>query len=562
MTGKQSLFQAGKYALLAGLLLALVLPGCGGGGGSSAPATSSTPTTPTTPSAPSGSLSLAADCSGSNCSATGSSYSGSGIGVWSVTNSTSVAAEVPVSITGASGKTATLVWTNPNGGASLSAPASVGARMMVPADGDRTVLDQQLAALAAQREKAQALLSGLANSRQSDVRLSMKVASRLYALNDSVTWNQSLNNDPVTPITTTLRGQASLSNGQKVNIWVENSEWNKGGTYQITQSLVDLLSEKFASASGSGIFGMLTSLAGSQPWGAHQYSNLIGANQDIQIVVSNFDHNNKAGGVIGYFDATNNYLKTAYSSSNEALMFFLDSESLAWPDYRPVSVSTLAHEFTHMINFYQYTILKSAPTMFDTWYDELLAMMAEDIVDGNLGNFNNLRDASFAPWVNSSAYNCSLTSYVGDTNDSCFSYDIYAAYGGYLLRHYGLGLFKTLAQTSESNSLTALGKALAAYGGDTATTLRRWGSTVALMNSSQLPAWNGYPLRTETVNNISYTLPAINGPDFAQKRSVPATLPSSVKPYAHAVQTMPITSSTFSRKVTVPAGMALSVIIN
>lgn len=467
MIRKNPFAWARMHRQLALLLCAAVLSACGGGGGGSASATISPTIPPTSPSTPTGSAdkALVSDCSGTFCSATDSNtYSGSGIGVWTAANGTASPVEVPISISmsGASGKSATLVWSNANGSLA-TAPSSVSARVALPANGDNELVASQLAALEARREAARALQPHVLKSKLSDLRLSMQSLAKSYMLSDQQTWHESIGGKTVN---STLRGQESLNTGQKVNVWVENSEWLKGGTYQITQSLVDLLSQKFASTSGSGIFGMLTSLAGSQPWGSHNYpSSLIGASQDIQIVVTNLSRDNSPGGIVGYFDTTNNYLKTAAgaSTSNEALMFFLDSETLASTAYRDISVSTLAHEFTHMVNFYQYTVKKSTSfSMFDTWYDEMLAMMAEDIVDTNLGSYNSLRDTSFKAWVNSSAYNCDLTAYVG--SGSCFSYDIYAAYGGYLLRHYGLGIFKALAQTSDNNGMSATGKVLPPMG--------------------------------------------------------------------------------------------------
>lgn len=299
--------------------------------------------------------------------------------------------------------------------------------------------------------------------------------------------------------------------------------------------------------------------------GAHPYPNdLIAASQDIHIIVTNLTNDQRAGGLLGYFDPANNFLASSLVNSNQALLFFVDSESLATSQtWQNVIVSTLAHELVHMINFYQRTVLKSSGStvvQYDAWLEEMTAMMAQDIVDTRLSSYNNLRDSWLPGWVASGAYNCNLTFYKEDS--PCFSYDIGGAFSGYLLRQYGIGLFKTLAQSAESNSLAALDQAIRKYDTNSgfADNLRRWGSAIALLDGNASPSGFGYPQRIETLAGVTYTLPAINGANYLSLRSVPA-LPGSLQPYAHAVQILGISDPIFARQVKIPPGAAFTLVI-
>ncbi|WP_170942983.1 M30 family zinc metallopeptidase [Candidatus Dactylopiibacterium carminicum] len=406
--------------------------------------------------------------------------------------------------------------------------------------------------------------SGLTNGAQ---QLSASVSSNIqasYTVGSSTrSWYDAVTG---TTLSTVLRQQAGLSNGQNLNVWVQNSAWTAtGASNKVTQTLVDLVSSEFAN-SGTGIFDLATSVAG-QPWGTTGNANLISSSQDIHIVVTNFTNDNTASSVLGYFYAANNFLKTTsgMGNSNEALVFFIDAQSLASAAtmYQDIMVSTLAHEFTHMINFYQREVLKGSSYGFDTWLEEASAMMMEDLLNPLIiTSFNDIRDSRIPGWLAAGINNCSLNVY--DANSStCFSYNIGAAYGAYLLRQYGVGFYKTLLQSDNTDSLTALEKSIAASDSSAGflSSLPRWGASIALLDSSLLPTGFGYPARSVSVNGNSYTVPALNGPDYASDRKL-SSLPNSLKAYAHAAQSYSASGSTFSRTVSIPANTVLTVVVN
>ena len=115
--------------------------------------------------------------------------------------------------------------------------------------------------------------------------------------------------------------------------------------------------------------------------------NLIPKNDEITILLTDIDEDNSAnGGVVGFFWSKDNFLATTVAGSNERVMFYIDSVMFAngdngWDidDYWPKElISTLAHEFQHMINFYQKYILLDTDT--DTWINEMLSESTEDLV--------------------------------------------------------------------------------------------------------------------------------------------------------------------------------------
>lgn len=532
--------------------IAVLLGSCGGGGGGGSSSNTGGTTAGTCQVNPASSTPFTTGTA--LPLATINNYTGSNTGIWSASNTNSTDASVTVDLNSVAGKNVTLVWTNTTAQSSSSAPKSASSYIEGGSGNDLAAgLHKRIAEDKARMR--QALIPASSNSNTELQKLTVKAA---YALNDSRNWYESANSKT---IDTTLHSQGSLSSGNKLNIWVQNSEWNaSGGSYKVSQSSVDTLRDKFAT-SQTGIFDMVTNVSGGKPWGTTAYTNLIGASQDIHIVVTNFDSNQTPMGLLGYFHGMNNYLKSTYSNSNEALVFFIDSETLASTLYQDKMVSVLAHEFVHMINFYERDLEN---TGFDTWLEETSAMMMQDILDTRLSNtYHNLRDVWFPNWLGYGAYNCRLTDYIEDYYNDCFSYDIGGSYGGFLLRQYGLGFYKNLMQSTSGNSITAMDTAIKQTDATSSFTqsLQRWGASIALLDINKLPAGYGYPAKTESVNSVSYTLKAINGPDFANDRCIDP-VPANLVAYGHAAQTFTSTASNFYRKVLVPPGVTLTVIVN
>jgi hypothetical protein len=184
-------------------------------------------------------------------------------------------------------------------------------------------------------------------------------------------------------------------------IWVSDESFDNGfGCSKqkcITQIMVDTLADSFLKVGDyNDIYDWVSNIYGKE-WGNDAQlvnKNLITENNEITILLTDIDNdNNPNGGVLGYFYPKDNYKNTSFSGSNEKIMFYIDSVMFAnhdnslwsirdkWPQE---IISTLVHEFQHMIQFYQKDILLNTETV--TWLNEMLAESTEDLVAINIMN--------------------------------------------------------------------------------------------------------------------------------------------------------------------------------
>ncbi len=150
---------------------------------------------------------------------------------------------------------------------------------------------------------------------------------------------------------------------------------------------------------------------------------------------------NQNGGVLGYFYAKDYYYTggQTYSGSNAILnytnqgkYFYVDS-GFAVSAFDTV-LSTLAHEFQHMVNFGQKNIEhKTAPA---TWYNEMLSMLCEDMMQEKLGISDADSPKGRLQQFNAYYYTSGLNEW-RDGEYSVLSYSVAYAFGGWLCRQYG-----------------------------------------------------------------------------------------------------------------------------
>lgn len=304
--------------------------------------------------------------------------------------------------------------------------------------------------------------------------------------------------------------------------------------------MVNQLAEKFLkSQSDNDIYDWVTNIYGKE-WGsdAHsKYQEVIDANNEITILLTDIDQdNNPNGGVIGFFWSKDNITKSNLAGSNERVMFYADAIMFAnekdgdpgWniTDPFPMEmVSTLAHEFQHMIHFYQKTLLRTSDgTATDTWIDEMLAETTEDIVatkirsngpravspdNGDAGDANNKKGRY--PLFNQNN-TLSLTAWT-----TYADYAKVSAFGTFLIRNYGgaqlLHDIMHNAYTNEEAVLDAVHKS--ADGADKSfdDLLREWGVAVLLSDHDSLenlPFYNTGDFTYSTFGNSTYAMGSIN----------------------------------------------------
>ncbi len=512
-----------NYALVVVVCLSLV--GCGGGGSSSAPA----------PAAVTVVGSLSPDCSGTSCGALNATmYSGSGIGVWRYNNTSGFTASVNVDIGGVlAGHAATLIFSN--GSATLASAPSKGTLAspvtLSPGAPDGGIVARQSAARFDQNqggddahawmvEKNHALASRLRpgpsvrRAAGEQAAASLTVARPILfspAVGATRSW---IDNFPQTPVSyaTTAQFVCPLPGGRNVVWWVDPSIVSSGKFTPVEWSAALAAMQTSYCATNGGMDRIKTLLG--DVWGpaAAAFSELISDSptvlQDINVVLLNVP----AGtGWAGYFYGGNNFLKSSDVNSNEALAFFINADQVR-SDLN-FATSTLLHESTHMVNFYQRAVARGF--QHDTWLEETSAIMTEDIVAPVvIGGYNKVTGYRLPIYLGTGGN----VSYINWPNlvDSSPNYALAGGFGAFLNRRYGLAIYQQLPGCNDGSSIVGAAPVQTSYacldglikangGSGFSDEFARFGATVfAQLPAVGVPAGYGYPARTTG----AYTLQA------------------------------------------------------
>jgi len=323
-----------------------------------------------------------------------------------------------------------------------------------------------------------------------------------------------------------------------LNIWVSNdsfgSDCNKSKC--VTQEMVDALAETFLKTGlNNDIYDWVTNIYGEE-WNAaaeNKYNYVIGANNEITILLTDIENDDKSnGGTTGYFHAKDNVKKTNISASNERVMFYIDSVMFAngedtWDinDYWPKEiVSTLVHEFVHMIDYFQKTVIIGGDAA-DTWFSEMLAETTEDLVatkighigprgvehaDGTAGSGEN-RDGRYGLFNKNNTL--SLSTWTGALAD----YSKVSAFGTYLTRNYGgAKVMHDIMHNKYSDTEAIVNAVRKSPQGEEKTFAdlqKEWGIAVLLSDQENLvdkPTYNTGEFTNTTYNEVTYELGSIN----------------------------------------------------
>ena len=534
------------------LALGAVLAGCGGGGGGG-------------PSGPSSQLTAA--CSGTACgAANATTYSGQGVGVWSYTNTTQAEQQIPVALTNLGSKQVTLIYTN-NGDASVPMPALT---LTPPAATTATAQKSLSAAPATVNQIPERIRNFKPRLTAADTQARQSIkpqAAAILPVGSQRSWFVQPGDSRIETRQATLRRQASVptpTGTRTINVWLEDSEYDAA---KVSDAMLDTLVQRFTSGSDA-VYPLITGLSG-EPWGAHSYSNLIDPDQPLDIVFVNFVPDRTPYGLLGYFWSLNNFKADPADPdvkySNQSLSFYMDTETLYLDPAAGMTnqISTLSHEFVHMTNFYRRSVQLSKPGTdyaFDTFLEEMSAMMGEDIVAQRVTpGFNSIASGRVPSWLSRSGFNCDPAAWSADTAAPCFGYDVNGSLGAYLVRQYGVGFYKQLlSNTTSTDSLQVLGNAIQQAGGPTLpVAVQRWGANIALLPADS-PSGFGWPARTEQ----GFTLAAINGSSLASSRVLPTTVPVNLNARGHfPFLRQPDAQGTYQEQLRVPAGSTLTAVV-
>lgn len=375
----------------------------------------------------------------------------------------------------------------------------------------------------------------------------------LKSQNLEVGSSETLYDDTGNPINSTVRKVIS-ANGKNLYVWVADNCWGPSSskTYHVTQTMLDEFAPKFLSpGNDNDIYEWVTNAAGD-PWGATPYNNLIAETDDIHIWLMDIDNDDKTTGTItlGYYFSRDNFLTSQYAASNEKLLFTIDAVlfgkttngSWSITDYWPMQlISTLAHEFTHMIYFYQKQVVKNKNA--NTAINEMSAQCVEDLVankilaDGprgvpyatpSAGALNNIQGR--LPLYNSNNY-FTLLNWSASDAETLINYSKTYALGAYLMRNYGGANFiRELIQNNATGpasivaAVNANGGAVSSYGD----ILQQFG--VANLLSDRTDLTTGYKYNTggwssSTVNVTTYNLGSINLNNYSPTPKIYSGLP-------------------------------------
>lgn len=369
---------------------------------------------------------------------------------------------------------------------------------------------------------------------------------------DFLDWDFYDTNSAIT-ISATLRRRVDVSEDIVLNLWVENDSWGIGcdNSPCMNSTMVQAYGDAFLKAGDNNdIYNWMTSLYGV-PWGSHSKSGYIDASaaSEIDILFYKIPDESVSGNIIGYFwskdnayynpGGTSNYTQV----SNERLMFYIDSVLAATPQgswdindhYPSETVSTLAHEFQHMIHFYQKTI-KRTGTNSDTWLNEMCSLVAEDLIadkiqaNGPRGvAYNDYTDGTTdisdgrLPWFNYQNYLGLVDWYSG--TGTLYSYGVSYAFGAYLARNYGgAALFKSILQNNYSDyRAVTTGLAAQGYSISFDQLLKRWGAAVLLSDRTSNSSGYRYNIGgsfDSTTDSIGYQLGSINLFNYSPEPSI------------------------------------------
>ncbi len=168
-------------------------------------------------------------------------------------------------------------------------------------------------------------------------------------------------------------------------------------------------------------------------------SSLSDTGSKVNIVVYDI----KNDGVLGFFFSKDYY----YSDSgyiadgsgkkhyiNPGKYFYIDSV-YANSNFKD-TVSTLAHEFQHMINFNQKNLNEDCVKNPSVGYNEMLSMLCEDLMQSKLGLKDSESPKNRLKNFNEAYYLAALTGYE-DSKNTALYYATNYAFGAWLARQYG-----------------------------------------------------------------------------------------------------------------------------
>ena len=359
---------------------------------------------------------------------------------------------------------------------------------------------------------------------------------------------------------TSARLSCPTATGRQVVIWADDSALTRG---IVNPSALAAISATLCGSNGA--VARMSRLIGNV-WGPVSDSVLIrdGVSDllDINVVIISAGKDQPWA---GYFAGRNTLLKSVLQDSNEALAFFINADQMEGKlEY---TQSTLIHELTHMVYWYERTVARDALPN-DTWLEEMAALMSEDILtpalvsDANGQAYRPITAFRLPAYI-SSGGGLNLVNWAPLERASPY-YSMAAAFGAYLNRQYGLAIYKGLVKDCNVivDSWSCLDTVIKNNGGKGVDEeFNRFGLTVfGLADGNGPSARYSFPTRVDE----GYVLAGVNLSSFSRYR--PGRSPSAVTwstgTHSYFVEKTNISIFSFTRRgITVPARSRLNIMI-
>jgi Peptidase M30 len=505
-------------------------------------------------------------CTGPFCAATDAhTYSGTGTGIWRFTNSSGSPTAIDVSVSGLkSGQAALFVFSNgqitdtsapivPN-----PSPLPSPRPSFSPADSlQSSVDDAHHSILLANHERSIALIAARKEIVPNPLlRFAVIAPPQLRDPPEKNVAHRAWvdNFAPGSPKTydTVARESCKLVDFRNAVFWVDP---NLTG---FDDAAVKAFTQAFCTPTGG--YAQLAQLIGS-PWGINTGANGDSLISDYpQLLDVNIAILNVAAGTNwgGYFSSDNNFTHKESPTSNESLVFFINGPGAI--SNQKYYLSTLLHELTHMINFYERTV--SRGFSHDVWLEETSAMMTEDIVvPAVLASYSIIPNERVQPYARSGG-NTNLLDWPQLSGPN---YNMGGSLAAFLDRRYGIELYRGLIDCKAPPPTTqpsygcvdGLIKAQQGQGFDDE--FGRFAVSIfAALPAAGTPDKFGYP----TLQSGGYTLEAIDVSQLTSLPQYPRPIGSKFSATSHTfVNLKSHAGSVVQKGVTVPPHSTLLLVV-
>jgi hypothetical protein len=413
---------------------------------------------------------------------------------------------------------------------------------------------------------------------------------------------------PVNATCRLIRKQVDLGGGRirSLSIWVDAANWDMDEANQtaMTPLKIQALADKFlkSPASPNDIYHWSTAAIG-EPWqAASPLTDFIpwDTYSTITILLCNLNASYTGNSfVLGYYHPKDNYAVGPVPASNQRIMFYLDATLFGrlsgaettwsagnyWPEH---IISTLTHEFQHMIGFYQKTVLQNNGLVGpDAWITEMCSMVMEDLVADKLGNEGPRGVAASDPSAGSPGnrngripefnYYTFVPLAIASGFTEAEYYAVTYSFGSWLARNYGgAELIRSIVQSADTDQ-SAVINAIAAVTGKQETLkslMDKWSASVLISDSLTAPfgyRYNTGGWFTSSSGGLSYNLGSINFFNYYQASTnilgpyaitETSSLPYGVPYFSTNLYYLAGSAQSGSRtwNITLPAGIAMSVV--